>query len=79
MEDFIDNSSMVITTKCGHTFHEQCFKKLIDKNIICPKCPNCNYLFLGPESEVILHNISIPSTYGYTNQTFNTTLGVTQQ
>jgi hypothetical protein len=78
MEDFIDNSSMVITTKCGHTFHEQCFKKLINKNLICPKCPNCNYLFLGPESEIIMQNITMPSTYGYNNQTFNTTLGVTQ-
>lgn len=78
MEDFIDNSSKVITTKCGHTFHEQCFKKLINKNIVCPKCPNCNYLFLGPESEIIMQNITMPSTYGYNNQTFNTTLGVTQ-
>ena len=78
MEDFIDNSSKVITTKCRHTFHEQCFKKLINKNIVCPKCPNCNYLFLGPESEIIMQNITMPSTYGYNNQTFNTTLGVTK-
>ena len=75
MEDFIDNSSVIIKTKCAHIFHEKCFKKLIDKNIICPKCPNCNYLILGPESEVILHNISIPSTF---NQTYNTTIGQTQ-
>ena len=74
MEDFIDNSSIIVKTKCGHIFHEKCFKKLIYKNIICPKCPNCNYLILGPESESILHNISIPSTF---NQTYNTTIGQT--
>ena len=53
MEDFIDNSSVIIKNKCGHIFHEKCFKNVIFKNIKCPKCPNCNYLILGPESEVI--------------------------
>ena len=76
MEDFVDNSSSVLTTKCGHTFHYKCFKNWTYKNIICPKCPNCNYLILGPESEINLENISVPADFtfqgGYTN-----TLGLT--
>jgi len=66
MKNFIYNSSVIIKTKCGHIFHEKCFKKSIYKNIICPRCPNCKYPILGPESEVILHNISIPSTFNQT-------------
>jgi hypothetical protein len=42
MEDFINNKSIVATTKCGHTFHQKCLQNWIYKNIICPKCPNCN-------------------------------------
>ena len=76
MEDFVENSSSVLTTKCGHTFHYKCFKNWTYKNIICPKCPNCNYLILGPESDINLENISVPADFtfqgGYTN-----TLGLT--
>ena len=78
MEDFIDNSSIVITTKCGHTFHQKCFKNWAYKNILCPRCPNCNYLILGPESEINLQNISIPAEYSLQTGGFNTTLGLTQ-
>ena len=42
LEEFKDGSSVVITTKCNHSFHENCFKKWVLKNIIFPKCPNCN-------------------------------------
>ena len=79
MEDFINNSSKVLSTKCGHTFHHKCFKEWTYRNIICPKCPNCNYLILGPDSEINLESISIPPTItGLTNQGFNnTTLGMT--
>ena len=78
MEDFIDNQSNVITSKCGHTFHQKCFKNWVYKNIICPKCPNCNYLILGPESNISIGNISMPSTinnYNYQSGG-NTTLGL---
>ena len=70
MEDYIDNKSVVVTTKCGHTFHQKCFKNWVYKNIICPKCPNCNYLILGPKSDIKLLNISVPTTINdYTIQT----------
>ena len=68
MENFINNSSVIVTTKCNHNFHEKCFKNWSFKNIINPKCPNCNYLILG-QQENNLENITIPSTLDYTVQT----------
>jgi hypothetical protein len=80
MENFIDNSSIIVTTKCNHSFHEKCFKNWVFKNIICPKCPNCNYLFLGPQDSN-LQNITMPSNLDFTVQTntigATTNLGVT--
>jgi hypothetical protein len=81
MEDFIDNKSIVATTKCGHIFHQKCLQNWVYKNIICPKCPNCNYLILGPESNINLENITIPTTFNdTTTNDYNTitNLGVTQ-
>ena len=76
MEKFVDNSSLIVTTKCNHSFHENCFKNWTYKNIICPKCPNCNYLILGPLDNN-LQNITLPSSIDYTmqtNQNANTTI-----
>ena len=42
LEEFKDGSDAVITTKCNHCFHDKCFIKWVHKNIIFPKCPNCN-------------------------------------
>ena len=42
LEEF--NSSMeVIFLFCKHIFHFKCLKDWLDKNILMPKCPNCNY------------------------------------
>jgi len=42
LEDF--NGSMeVIFLFCKHIFHFNCLKDWLDKNILMPKCPNCNY------------------------------------
>lgn len=68
MEKFIINSSVIITTKCNHSFHEICFKNWVFKNIINPKCPNCNEPILGPQ-DINLPNITLPSNYDYTIQT----------
>ena len=41
MENFIDNSSVIITTKCNHNFHKNCtIKEKTDSGIeeICPIC-----------------------------------------
>ena len=79
MEDFIDNKSIVVTTKCGHTFHQKCFQNWIYKNIICPKCPNCNYLILGPESNINLENITIPNIFNDTTTNANNTITILTQ
>lgn len=68
MENFIENSSVIITTKCNHSFHEKCFKNWAFKNIISPKCPNCNDLILGP-LDSNLQNMTLPSNIDYTFQT----------
>ena len=80
MEDFVDNSSNVIITKCGHTFHDKCFKNWTFKNILCPKCPNCNYLILGPESQINIPDPvpSILNDLSYHPGGNTTTIGITQ-
>ena len=42
LEDFKEGSSIIVTTKCNHSFHLECFKNWVFNNIIIPKCPNCN-------------------------------------
>ena len=68
MENFVENKSIIVTTKCKHSFHQKCFKIWAYKNIMCPKCPNCNYLILGPQDSAF-QNITIPSSMDYTIQT----------
>lgn len=34
--------SKVSKTSCNHIFHHKCLKEWLFKNILCPKCPNCN-------------------------------------
>lgn len=42
LEEF--NSSMdVIFLFCKHIFHFKCLKDWLERNILMPKCPNCNY------------------------------------
>ena len=42
LEDFKEGSSIIVTTKCKHSFHYNCFIKWVYKNILFPRCPNCN-------------------------------------
>ena len=39
--------SDIVLTKCGHVFHKDCIKKVIDKKLDCPNCrfklPNYKY------------------------------------
>jgi hypothetical protein len=78
MENFIENKSVIVTTKCNHSFHQKCFKNWAYKNIICPKCPNCNNLILGPQDSAF-QNITIPSSMDYTIQTMQTNQNTTTQ
>ena len=50
LEEFKDGSSIIINTKCNHTFHFKCFKNWVYKNILLPKCPNCNLPIIYPDN-----------------------------
>jgi len=67
LENLKEGSSFVTTTKCGHKFHFNCFKNWIEKNIISPKCPNCNKPIINEENikNTNYLNTTIPgSTFG---------------
>jgi hypothetical protein len=42
IEDFNENSD-VIVLECKHIFHFECLKDWLLRNLVLPKCPNCNY------------------------------------
>lgn len=41
LENF-NKKSKVSITSCSHVFHYKCIYEWLFKNILCPKCPNCN-------------------------------------
>ena len=41
LENFNKKSTISITS-CNHAFHYKCIYEWLFKNILCPKCPNCN-------------------------------------
>lgn len=36
----MDSSEPLVSTKCHHTFHQNCMTKYIDKTPCCPTCKN---------------------------------------
>ncbi len=42
LEEFM-NTSEIICLDCKHAFHSSCLKDWLNKNLLNPKCPNCNY------------------------------------
>ena len=67
LEEFKDGKSIIVTTKCGHSFHFNCFKNWVYKNILSPKCPNCNHPIIDCPNIKNQNNISIPSTINTNN------------
>lgn len=50
--NFIDNSSIIIKTKCcNHIFDESCFKNYAYTNVDNPKCPKCKEPLIKPDKE----------------------------
>ena len=43
IEDFKEKISKVSITPCQHVFHYKCLRNWLIKNVLNPKCPNCNY------------------------------------
>ena len=48
-ENFKNNKDTISITPCEHIFHNDCLKKWFKKNILHPKCPNCNLNMLEAE------------------------------
>ena len=46
IEDFKDGKSNVSMTPCQHVFHYKCLSNWLMKNVLNPKCPNCNHNLL---------------------------------
>ena len=72
-ENFREGASFLVTTKCGHCFHFNCFKKYIQKNIISPKCPNCNKPILENENIFNKNNLNITNSSSSNSQITNST------
>jgi hypothetical protein len=52
LEDFTESSDVVVI-QCKHIFHLECLKDWLLKNLLNPKCPNCNYnVLLGKEINI---------------------------
>ena len=56
-EEFIEGKSLITITECNHGFHLKCFQDWVTKNLIFPKCPNCNKPILNVENTFIQNNI----------------------
>ena len=75
-ENFREGTSFIVTTKCCHYFHFNCLKNFIHKNIISPKCPNCNEPILKDENifnKNYLNATNPSSIYASNSQITNST------
>ena len=57
LENFKKNSKVSITT-CNHVFHYKCINEWLFKNILCPKCPNCNHEILEDYDKINNNNFN---------------------
>ena len=71
LEEFKENQSIIITTKCGHSFHYKCFKNWAFKNILFPKCPNCNHPILKNQNNQLINLTNMSLTQSNTNNNYN--------
>lgn len=71
LEDFTSDCQ-VIFLFCKHIFHFNCLKDWLDKNILLPKCPNCNYNILtGGQIDLINHNNNENQNLNLNENNFN--------
>ena len=59
IEDFKENKSRVSITPCKHIFHYQCLNNWLSKNVMNPKCPNCNYNLIQDVKDSDIQTIKI--------------------
>ena len=63
LENFKKNSKVSITT-CNHVFHYKCINEWLFKNILCPKCPNCNHEILEDYDKINNNNFNNNNSNG---------------
>lgn len=68
LENF-DKKSKVAITPCKHVFHYKCIREWVFKNILCPKCPNCNHEILKDKEDN--NNINEKDNYNNINNKEN--------
>ena len=54
IEEFKEGKSKVSFTPCQHVFHYKCLKDWLMKNVLNPKCPNCNYNLLKEDKNILI-------------------------
>ena len=54
IEEFKEGKSKVSFTPCQHDFHYKCLKDWLMKNVLNPKCPNCNYNLLKEDKNILI-------------------------
>ena len=59
IEDFKENKSRVSVTQCKHVFHYQCLSNWLSKNVMNPKCPNCNYNLIQDVKDTDIQTLKI--------------------
>ena len=62
IEDFKEKVSKVSITPCKHVFHYQCLSNWLVKNVMNPKCPNCNYNLIQNIKDSDIKNMVTPET-----------------
>ena len=76
IEDFQEKISKVSITPCKHVFHYQCLSNWLVKNIMNPKCPNCNYNLIQNIKDSDIKNKVIPETIHVNKAKINDTNNV---
>ena len=56
LEEFSKSKKLVSILECKHIFHNNCLIDWINKNILNPKCPNCNFFIFEQKDIEVNHN-----------------------
>ena len=59
IEEYKEGKSKVCFTPCQHVFHYKCLKDWLMKNLLNPKCPNCNYNLLKEDKNELIKSQGI--------------------
>ncbi len=83
LDEFISTSE-VTNLECGHLFHHDCLKDWLNKNVLSPKCPNCNKKGLlndhfnsnSPQNQNVINHQNISNARNNLNHNHNHNLNL---